>query len=665
MPKKKVKVKTQNINATPIRDWIYGGLLVVVLAIMPLVVRFRILAAPPELYAMYLEPAFTDLFSYYKGWFIGLPATLILLYFILELFTDGFANFNFKSLLKSPPMIASGVFLLMVLLSTVFSSYRYTSWHGTVDRGEGFWILHAYFIVFLGAMFYMRKDKHAKLLMYGLAFSSIIMGLIGLSQFLGRDFFLSSFGQWFLRLGIPQALRDQATDETINARFIMAYGTLYNPNPFGKYTAMVAPVLLASALVFDEKGWKGICGRLAFLLGGGLMLVGVFASRSLGGFIGIGAASAAILVTFVCRFFYQMFKRKKEAAVEEEEQGRRWVGWVIGVGAAIAITMGLFFVPIINERLEMVVSRFEEALQGERQPLDDMVFDGNSFTYFSGGGERFTLALVGEWDQSEDPEVMQWLPHGDNIFLVHDARGEYVPLLRRTPPTEEDPAYTYVYEIPDFGRISVRRTSEFILFNGIGMTMLDGRIYGLAPNGDFLDLNERAPSFGFEGRERWGSDRGYIWSRTLPLLPSTFFIGTGPDTFTQAFPQNDVVAKMLVFNNPYIPIDKAHNVYLQTWVTTGGISALALVFLFVFYLFNAFLSIVRSNMKEGKFLFGLQAGLFAGISAFAVSAFSTDSTIGSSGVFYLLLGLGYGVLFAVKKIAGAESEARGQKSEGR
>jgi len=659
MPKK--RVNQLNPDATPIRDWIYGGLLFIVVAIMPLAVRITWIPYPPELMAMYNfpEPGMPDFFSYYKGWFLGVPVVFILIYAILEYFTDGFANLNFKALLKSPVVIASGVFLLMVILSTLFTSYRHTSWHGTVDRGEGLWILFAYFVIFFTAMFYLRKAKHAKLLMYGLAFSSIIMGLIGLSQFIERDFFSSAFGQWFLRLGVPQDLRAEVINTGgIDTRFIFSYGTLYNPNTFGKYTAMIAPIMLALAFAFDEKGWKGLCGRIAFLLAGGLMLVGVFGSRSLGGFVAAGATVGIVIVTFVCRFFYQMYKRRKEDAAEPDSIRRPWVSWAVGISVAGVVAISLLFVPIINERLSLVISRFDEALRGERLPLDDLVFDGNRFTYVRGGQEQFTLVLEGEWEDSDGPNI--GLPPGD-VLRMYDANSHPIPPANRIPPFQDEIHYTYDFVVPGFGNLRIPVfPSEGIVFQNIQMFLIEDRIYALAANvTDVIDMHERVPSVGFGGREHWGSNRGFIVSRTLPLLPSRTIIGSGPDTFTLVFPQHDIIPKMLLFGNPHVQVDKAHNVYLQTWVTTGGISALAQIFLFSFYLFLAFMQIVRSDIKEGKFLFGLQVGLFAGISAFAVGALSTDSTIGSSGVFYVLLGLGYGAVFLVKRMATQVSESNG------
>ena len=84
----------------------------------------------------------------------------------------------------------------------------------------------------------------------------------------------------------------------------------------------------------------------------------------------------------------------------------------------------------------------------------------------------------------------------------------------------------------------------------------------------------------FHGLETKGSGRIYIWSRTLPLLKKYFFVGSGPDTFYRAFPQNDYVGKEMYADTSARMIEKAHNGYLMTAVQTGVVS---LILLLVFY----------------------------------------------------------------------------------
>jgi len=673
MRKRKIKTpapqKASINNEMIIRDWIYAGLLLVVIAIMPLVVRYADMPAPPELFAMYVRSFYPDYFAHYKSWALGLAAVAIAFYGLTEWAISGNTKLGFhvllsrwfkdendevtlKSVLKAPPIIAAGVFLLFALISALFSNYRFTSWRGTVERSEGMLAFLAYFTVWLAAMLYVRGTKHAKVLMYGLAFSSIIMGLIGLSQFLERDFFMTAFGQRILLMGMtPQDADFIRGAGGISSPFVMAYGTLYNPNTFGKYTAMVAPILLAAALAFDEGfGWKAILVRVGFFLGGVLMLIGVFGSRSLGGFIGLGAALGIIILAVICRLIYQVKVRIKdqtdENAPTQPAQKRRTVTWVLGGLIVILLGVGLYFIPPVNQRIDLAMTRFNEALRGEVRPMDTVNFADDRFSMVIDGQEQFTV-VVSE-SEVTGPEDSPWQ------WQVYDATGQQVPLYSRVDSDDEFVAPIYTYHVPGYGTLRIQDFLGFFTYRDIAMVFEHGRIFGINPDESRKDLSVPVPSVGFYGREHWGSNRGYIWSRTIPLMPSRAIIGSGPDTFTLVFPQHDMISKMVLFDSPRIPVDKAHNVYLQAWVTTGGVSALALMFLFAFYIITTFISLVKSKIEEGTFLFGLRFGLMAGISAFSVAAMSTDSTIGSSGVFYVLLGLGYGLNLLAKRMAKAD-----------
>jgi len=605
-------------------------MLLLVVAVMPLVVRFTEVSAAPELVALLVTERYGDFFSVYKGWMLGIPAAVMAFYAIADALGAGLTRAKLIELVKSPPVAAACVFLFMALVSTIFSSYRHTSWHGTVERGEGMFILLAYFIVFFSAMNFIRAGWHAKVIVYGLAFSSIIMGLLGLSQFVGRDFFMTPFGAWLVmgQWGAPP------TQEFSNA-----YGTLYNTNTLGKYAAMVAPIMLACALAYDGRKWM----RLVFLAGGVLMLVGgVMGSSSVGGLVGIAAAVGVTVLTLVCRFFYQLRYKK-----EELDTGRRnALTWLVSGAVLAALVVGLLFVPTVNQRLDFMLGRVEDAIRREPRVTYDYIFEGDRLTVTRQDDKVFSLVLLEE-------------PYGqyDKLWQIYDASGQPIPVRSRELPPREPgqprPPYpiTYTYDIPGHRRLTMQQQLEgHVIVHNFILFFHEGSIFARAANGAVIDLAVPIPAIGFYGNETWGSNRGHIWSRTLPLMPARTIIGSGPDTYTLVFPQNDVIGKARFHGHPYIPIDKAHNVYMQAWVTTGGISALALIFLFGFYLFSTFVALVRSRMSEGMFIFGLRFGLLAGISAFTVSALATDSTIGSSGVFYLLLGLGYGVNYLVGRV---------------
>lgn len=147
-----------------------------------------------------------------------------------------------------------------------------------------------------------------------------------------------------------------------------------------------------------------------------------------------------------------------------------------------------------------------------------------------------------------------------------------------------------------------------------------------------------AESYGFEGRETIGSSRGYIWSRTIPLLKDTLMVGHGPDTFPIYFPQNDVEAKFRFLDSTTMLVDKPHNIYLQMAVNTGIISLLAFIVLIVGYLISSFKKCLTSNYSSFQDIGRL--AVFLSIIGYLMTGVFNDSIVSVAPVFWGLLGLG-------------------------
>lgn len=90
-------------------------------------------------------------------------------------------------------------------------------------------------------------------------------------------------------------------------------------------------------------------------------------------------------------------------------------------------------------------------------------------------------------------------------------------------------------------------------------------------------------AFGFEGREKMGSSRAYIWSISLPLLKHMIFAGYGPDTFAIYFPQYDYIGRLKAYGTTSIIVDKPHDLYIKNVINTGVLSLIALLVLFTGY----------------------------------------------------------------------------------
>lgn len=151
-----------------------------------------------------------------------------------------------------------------------------------------------------------------------------------------------------------------------------------------------------------------------------------------------------------------------------------------------------------------------------------------------------------------------------------------------------------------------------------------------------------AEHIGFEGKEKIGSSRGYIWSRTLPLLKNCLITGYGPDTYAYIFPQNDYLAKYYSYQDFgegfYITVDKPHNLYLQIFFSNGLIALIAFLAIVIFYLVDCFrLYALRKEYRSEQIM---GAAVMLGIVGYLAAGLFNDSVVHVAPVFWILLGTG-------------------------
>jgi hypothetical protein len=148
-----------------------------------------------------------------------------------------------------------------------------------------------------------------------------------------------------------------------------------------------------------------------------------------------------------------------------------------------------------------------------------------------------------------------------------------------------------------------------------------------------------ADRIGFQGRERLGSARGYIWSRALPMIKQHPLLGSGPETFPFAFPQNDYVAKYNAYNHHGMIVDKPHNIYLGYAISTGLPSLLALLTIWISYLIWSFRLYIKAEFTCLYSQIGLAC--MVSIIGYLVAGFFNDTNLSVTPVFWIILGLGF------------------------
>lgn len=231
------------------------------------------------------------------------------------------------------------------------------------------------------------------------------------------------------------------------------------------------------------------------------------------------------------------------------------------------------------------------------------------------------------------------MPDTENyIFKLSDMDGNSVSYKKNEEETRyipTDPRFEeYSFTIVDY--------DEFYGF----MVTVDGRDWYFAKdernqyqyvNGYVrMDVFQNADNWLFQGQEGFASDRGYIWSRSLPLVLKYLFTGSGPDTFATVFPQNDV-GKYLTTDISYnMIITKPHSMYLQIAIQTGILS----LFTFIFFVISILRRLWKrmQNSVQGPEKRELES-LFVSILCYMMLGFFHDSSLCIAPVFFVLIGV--------------------------
>lgn len=182
----------------------------------------------------------------------------------------------------SPLYIPVLVFLLVAGLSA-FSAVSFAGWLREWVK----WLQILALIVLVGSTMQGRAWRWPLL---GVLLAGAANAVVGIYQFMG--------GSGALHL-------------LVNGRFFRAFGTFGQPNPFGGFMAMLAPLALcltlASLLRWRQCRTRGAFGAVGgYAVLGVLLVAGLLASWSRGAWLAFGAASLMILIALPRRLFQGM-----------------------------------------------------------------------------------------------------------------------------------------------------------------------------------------------------------------------------------------------------------------------------------------------------------------------------------------------------------------------
>ena len=146
---------------------------------------------------------------------------------------------------------------------------------------------------------------------------------------------------------------------------------------------------------------------------------------------------------------------------------------------------------------------------------------------------------------------------------------------------------------------------------------------------------------------RFMSDRGYIWSRSLSMAKDYILTGAGADNFPIVFPQDDYLAKLNTLNDASLVIDKPHNMYLQTTINTGLITLIALFLLAIMYLFESIKIYSKAKFDSLEKFVG--ASCLVSVTGYLVAGLFNDNIVSVYPLFWIILGIGININYRLSK----------------
>lgn len=577
--------------------------IVFAIAIIPLIVRLRVIKLLEIEKVLWKDvDSVYDFFNKAKiDWFI-FALVFMLIVLMIRLMVG---NIKLKFSTTFIPLV---LYIAMISISSVLARYKYIfikkaaglsnlpenvldgniTLRGFWDRYEGVLMLVGYVLFFFLIYLLVDNIKMIDMFIIAMSISTIVIGLISLGQFFGLDILQSDIG---LRMLIPSNYSElrQSVDFTFGK--YISYATLYNPNYAGGYMAVVTPIYVAFFIKNDR--YRGV-----YLTSSIFGFTGLLTSGSL-----TGQISFAVAMLFM--FVILLLKKVK-------------FNW-----KKIAQFLSVFIIVFVI--LFIYKTTYKDV--------------GESYvTYDSGNIQQINHTIHG----------LEFVMVNNYLRLQLDDGSLQIMNDRNEALVVEESNGFLVFQDQHFSDIKMQ-----IISDGQGMNLIIGdrtvtlaftsnQIQIFGAGGLLYDEGFEADGIGFKGYELFGSGRGYIWSRTIPIIKDCLILGVGADAYATVFPQYDIIGKVNYLKSTAILVDKPHNFYLQTLVNSGGVALILYISVVIYILIQGMFFLFNVGL-DNRYSLSI-VGFISAIIAFLVSGLGNDSVVSISIIHWFTLATLLGIV---------------------
>lgn len=480
-------------------------------------------------------------------------------------------------------------YLLLGLLSTLFSEHTLESWIGSYTLYEGYIAIWSYGVVFAAAWYWVDREEVVSFLKGCLTVLSIVLGVLCVLEPSGISYYNFSLIHWLGRLAGYVSYTGDA---------VLTFG---NADYLGMYCALLLPVQVSWIQFQDDI--KTLLLRIvaAVLLAAALLLTHVSSAI----LFGFGTTLAYLLVAM----FHNGWKRAAHLAVT-----------AVVVVAILCAGIGFIWTrsgSTLGEKLEHTVVGAD--LDQTTFHLLSLDMDENVLTLKNAD----TTFEIHATENTDPTGSLSFVCNGETV-----SGREQNGVISFTEPalshvqisiTENQVSLDLGYQTP----LETIWNGQFWQVVGIG-----GRSMTIVP--------EVSDNAWLQQRYTYLNGRVFVWTNTLFQLDDCILLGHGPATSVYYLTQNDLPALLNIFGL-YVIYNKPHNWYLQIAQDTGILSLLLILgILGVYFVKGAPAAFGRKKHPWSPY----RCGLWLGILSYALCGIMSDSLIYHAPMFWLLLGVG-------------------------
>lgn len=576
--------------------------LLLILCIIPLIVKMYVYDPKLEKYSWFAiqDNTAVDFFLYYKQQFLIGSLILMLVILIYYLITK-------KVKLDFPLIfIPIGLYGLLAILSSIASPWSEFSFSGIHEQFESLWVLLAYCVMVFFAYSFVKTENHLNWIFNGFRIMLGILCILGFTQVLGVDFLSTDIGK---KIITTQNMWDNLDSIVFTFGKGRVYLTMYNPNYVGVLASLAIPLLLVLVLFAKSKKYRMIDTLL--IIG---LLICVIGAQSKSAFIALG------ITLLLEAIFFRNYVKKYWKIILGTILALSIIFVIFDTIGGHTYTKGIKYA--LTPQKKVTYSLSDISLESDHVSVTfndnkmniQYTVDSNGFFNFSfkdGTGE----AIATHYDTE------------NSKFVFDDER--FSPLTIQPNNIDNHLGFGLIYEEHPWYFSNQFEDGKYQFYNGLGKWTT-------------IESHENLNLFS----DGFFSGRGYIWNKTIPLLKDYIFLGSGPDTFALAYPQEDYVQS---YNAGYenMILTKPHNLYLQIGVQTGVLSLICFLTFFIWY-FIMSLKLYWNNQFSSLYA-QMGVAIFLGTTAYIITGLSNDSTTTVAPMFWIMMGIGISMNYIIKK----------------